>query len=110
MQKQSSIMLGLYSLADIGIHYEGWTLKDTTKFFNSYGIYDSGAIEEIFYMILGDPANYLKYYIGYIEFLELKKEAIQEWGADFSQERFHREILEVGPVPFRFLYQFMNLK
>ena len=109
LQKNSSVMLGLYALADMGIHYEGWTLIDTIDFFRNYGIYDTAAISEIFNMILGDPANYLKYYIGYIEFLELKKDAISEWGNEFTQERFHQEILETGPVPFDLLRKKMGL-
>lgn len=108
MQKNASIMLGLYALADMGIHYEGWTLADTIDFFREYGIYDTNAIKEIFNLIIGDPANYLKYYIGYVEFLELKKDAISAWGNEFTQKRFHREVLETGPVPFDILRE--NLK
>lgn len=109
MQKSSSSMLGLYALADIGIHYEGWTLHDTIDFFSEYGIHDTHAIEEIFNLIIGDPANYLQYYIGYLEFLELKKDAMAAWGDEFSQERFHREVLETGPVPFKILRETMGL-
>lgn len=103
IQKNSSVMLGLYALADMGIHYDGWTLMDTVHFFEEYGITDTDAISEIYQLIIGDPANYLKYYIGYLEFLELKKDAIESWGDAFTQERFHREILETGPVPFKLL-------
>lgn len=110
MQKNASIMLGLYALADMGIHYEGWTLMNTIDFFSDYGIHDTDAISEIYNMILGDPANYLKYYIGYLEFLELKKDAISTWGNEFSQKRFHREILETGPVPFKILRKKMGIK
>lgn len=100
MQKNTSILPGLYALADMGIHYDGWSLFDTIAFFRGYGITDTDAIEEIYDLILSDPANYLKYYIGYIEFLELKKEAITLWGEDFSQERFHKAVLDIGPAPF----------
>ena len=100
MQKNTSILLGLYALADMGIHYDGWSLFDTIAFFRGYGVTDTDAIEEIYDLILSDPANYLKYYIGYIEFLELKKEAITLWGEDFSQERFHKAVLDIGPAPF----------
>lgn len=100
MQKNTSILLGLYALADMGIHYDGWSLFDTIAFFRGYGITDTDVIEEIYDLILSDPANYLKYYIGYIEFLELKKEAITLWGEDFSQERFHKAVLDIGPAPF----------
>lgn len=100
MQKNTSVILGLYALADMGIHYEGWTLTDAVSFFRSYGITDTNTIEDIYDLIIADPANYLKYYIGYVEFLELKKDAMKEWGDEFTQERFHREVLDIGPAPF----------
>lgn len=105
LQRNASIVLGLYALADIGIHYDGWTLTDTMSFFREYGITDVGTIGEIYHLILAAPANYLKYYIGYVEFLELKKLAIQTWGDDFTQKDFHRLILDAGPAPFDVLKQ-----
>ncbi len=107
MQRNNSVLLGLYALADMGIHYDGWTLLDTVSFFRGYGITDTDAIEEIYDLILSDPANYLKYYIGYVEFLELKKEAIETWGEDFSQERFHQAVLDVGPAPFELIRKYI---
>lgn len=103
MQKNTSILLGIYALADMGIHYDGWDLSDTIDFFSNYGITGSDTVSEIYNLIISDPANYLKYYIGYLEFLELKKYAIKEWGDDFTQERFHRIVLETGPAPFKIL-------
>lgn len=103
MQKNTSILLGLYALTDMGIHYEGWTLSDTISFFSDYGITDTAAISDIYELIVADPANYLKYYIGYLEFLELKKYAIKKWGDDFTQKRFHEIILQTGPAPFEIL-------
>ena len=100
LQKNSSVILGLYALADMGIHYDGWTLVDTVSFFRSYGITDTNTIEDIFHLIIADPGNYLKYYIGYVEFLELKKEAIEKWGSEFTQERFHKAVLDIGPASF----------
>ena len=34
-------------------------------FFHTYGITDDAIIEDIYDLIIADPANYLKYYIGY---------------------------------------------
>lgn len=99
-QRNSSILLGLYALADIGIHYDGWSLQDTISFFKDYGITDSDTIGDIYNLIVSDPANYLKYYIGYVEFLELKKAAVEKWGKDFSQKRFHKAVLDIGPASF----------
>ena len=100
MQKNTSVILGLYALADMGIHYDGWTLLDTVSFFRGYGITDTSTIEDIYDLIIADPANYLKYYIGYVEFLELKKDAMDKWGDGFTQKRFHKAVLDVGPASF----------
>lgn len=99
-QKNNSLLLGLYAKADIGIHYDGWSLQDTIKFFSKYGIQDKETIGEIYQLIVSTPANYLKYYIGYVEILELKKEAADKKGKKFSQKEFHRAVLDVGPAPF----------
>ena len=97
LQKNNSVILGLYAYADIGIHYDGWTLEDTIAFFSTYGITDRSIIQEIYAYIVGDPANYLTYYVGYLEILELKK----EWHS--SQKEFHQKILEIGPAPFKII-------
>ena len=94
LQKNNSIILGLYATADIGIHYDGWNLDDTVDFFASYGISDETVIQEIYQHIVGDPANYLTYYVGYLEMMELKK----VWNS--SQKEFHQRVLEIGPAPF----------
>ena len=36
LQKNSSIVLGLYTLADIGIHYDGWSREDAIAFYKKY--------------------------------------------------------------------------
>ena len=107
LQRNSSVILGLYALADMGIHYDGWSLLDTVSFFREYGITDNETIENIYDLIIADPANYLKYYIGYVEFLELKREAIEQWGEDFSQKRFHKAVLDIGPAPFDILRKYV---
>lgn len=107
LQKNNSIILGLYAAADIGIHYDGWTLEDTVKHFATYGIDDEAVIADIYNYILGDPANYLKYYVGYVEILELKKKYMNQKGQDFSQKEFHKELLEVGPAPFEVVRKYV---
>ena len=108
LQKNSSIILGLYALADMGIHYEGWSKIDTIAFFKNYGIKDSKVVERIYELIIGSPGNYLKYYIGYVEFLELKKEWAKKKGDDFSQKEFHEAVLSVGPAPFTLVEEYMG--
>ena len=107
LQKNRSIILGLYALADMGIHYDGWSRMDTVAFFSNYGITDAETVERIYELIIGSPGNYLKYYIGYVEFLELKKEWAEEKGEAFSQKEFHEAVLEVGPAPFEIVEEYM---
>lgn len=86
LQKNSSVLLGLYAAADIGIHYDNWSLAQTTQFFTSYGIKDEKPIREIYELIISDPANYLKYYVGYVEILDLKKASLKKKKEKFSQK------------------------
>ena len=104
LQKNSSVILGLYALADMGIHYDGWSVTDTVRFFSDYGINDANAVQSVYELIIGSPANYLKYYIGYLKFYELKKEMADALRNQFSQKEFHRAVLDVGPAPFEIVY------
>lgn len=99
----SFFLLGLYARSDIGIHYEGWTPAKLNAFWNGYGITDSNILPEIYQAVLQDPANYLKYYLGAVEILELRKEAEELMGTQFSLKDFHRFLLVTGPAPFSVL-------
>lgn len=107
LQKNNSMVLGLYAFADIGIHYDGWTIKDTISFFQKYGFTDEASIEDIYTHIANDPANYLAYYVGYLEMLEMKKEVIKREGENFSQKQFHQKLLEIGPAPFEIVRKYL---
>ena len=107
LQKNSSVILALYALADMGIHYEGWSRMDTVEFYARYGIKDAETVNKIYNLILGSPGNYLKYYIGYVKFLELKKEWIKS--GNQSQKEFHQAVLSVGPAPFEIVGKYFSL-
>ena len=102
VQSAASANLGIYAYCDLKIHADKWTPEDTAAYLKKYGITDAETVSSIYNLILGDPANYMKYYVGYLEFLELKKEA-RAGGTNFSESDFHRKILEMGPAPFKIL-------
>ena len=108
MQKDQSALLSLYASTDLGIHYDGWTLDDTVEFWSGYGIEDVTVIEKIYQYIVGEPANYLQYYVGYLGFLELKEIAIEKYGSDFDEVTFHRALLEIGPAPFDIIEEYFD--
>ena len=108
LQKNNSLLLGLYAYADMGIHYDGWTLTDTIRFFERFGLDDSEIVEEIYKLIIGTPGNYAKYYLGYLKIYTLKKEIAAKLGANFSQLQFHKALLDVGPAPFDIVEKYVK--
>lgn len=100
--------LSLYASSDIGLHYYGWTEEEMKAFWEGYGITDESTIKEITQLILSEPGNYLKYYIGYIEFLELKEYAKDLLGANYTDKVFHQAVLDIGPAPFSILEKYLD--
>lgn len=104
----SAAVLALHAYIDMGIHYEGWDQEDVMAFLAEYGISDANAAGEIFKMVVGEPANYLNYFIGYLEFLDLRRTAEKELGDAFDVREFHRFLLETGPAPFYIIGDYMQ--
>ena len=102
-----SASLCIYSLIDVGIHYQGWTQEQTAAFLKSFGITSASTVSEIYQYIVETPGNYLKYYWGYLNFLDLKTACQKKEAEDFNLREFHRRILEIGPVPFPVLEKYL---
>ncbi len=99
--------LSLYAAIDMGVHYDGWTLADTADFLGTCNITDSTVISNIYQAVIQSPANYLKYYIGYLEFLNLKNSAKDYYKNDYSELLFHTAVLEMGSAPFYILEKYL---
>ena len=74
-----------------------------------FGFDDKEIAQEIFCTMVEEPANYSSYFIGYLEFLELREEAEKLCGADFSLKEFHDIIMTIGPTPFDILSKYMKI-
>ena len=98
------IQLCLCSILDIYIHYDNASLEDVEKLLKSLGLNSSSA-ESVYTAICDAPANYPKYYVGYLEILELKEIAKELWGDNYSDYAFHEWILESGAGDFGSLAQ-----
>lgn len=105
--------LGLYSLLDVAIHYDGLSLEEVGALCRRLGLSDSDALSSLYAYIAEEPCNYLKYYLGYLEIMELKKQAAVLWSdtdqmratydnTDFLY-RFHTFLLQNGPADYRTL-------
>ena len=94
--------LGLYALLDININYEGWSQERTAKFLEElYGITDGQVVEEIYYAVADNPANYLQYYTGYMEMVKMRETAMETLGDRYDPVQFHKFILDMDGASFR---------
>ena len=117
------IQLCLYSLLDIAIHYDGAALEDVQEILDSFGSLDIDTVKAIYSYIAEEPCNYPKYYLGYLEIMELKKQAAEIWcndhqitaanhdsiyeNSDFLYY-FHSFLLENGPADFKTLSDLLS--
>lgn len=100
-----NLQLCLYCLLDIAIHYEGATFAQVQAILKKMGIEGQETVASIYQYIVEEPVNYLKYYLGFLEFLSLREQAVKLWGEEFSLPRFHRFVLETGPSDFQGLQE-----
>lgn len=110
LNRNRSISLCLYSILDIGIHYQGWTLQEVTNTLSSFGIASQEICQEIFQYIVENPTNYLKYYLGFLNFTDLRTTVENKKGTDFQLKDFHQKILEIGPAPFPVVKKYLLLQ
>lgn len=117
------INMCLYSLLDIAIHYDGVSLQDVQEILALFGAADADTAAAIYASIAEEPCNYPKYYLGYLEIMELKKQAAEVWrdnspapaaldsdiynNSDFLYF-FHSFLLENGPADFRTLSELLS--
>lgn len=102
LQHNQAATLSLYATADIGIHYFGWEKEKTAAFWSEYGVDDTATVNRITDLILEEPGNYLKYYVGYLKFRQMREQLALE-NKSFSVSAFHEAILRTGPSPFSVL-------
>lgn len=107
--KQYNILtLCLYAQMDIGVNYDGWDLDELKEFLADYGITDEDAAKSVYDLVIDDPANYLQYVIGYIEFANLRSTAEETLGDKFNLKNFHTFLLNMGPAPFSLISKYMD--
>ena len=100
----SSITLGLHAYIDIMVNDQGWDMSQIHNFITSY--YDDPDQEfsaALYEAMVDNPSNYLEYYVGYLEFSDMREKAEEALGEAFDLMEFHRFLLDTGPAPFSVL-------
>ncbi|MCI9390011.1 MAG: DUF885 domain-containing protein [Lachnospiraceae bacterium] len=104
-----SVNLCIYSLLDVGVHYYGWDLSNAAQYLRPFGITDNKIVQEIFQAVVEAPANYLRYYLGALNFRQLRQQMQEKEGDQFDIRGFHQRVLEIGPVQFPVLKKHLGL-
>ncbi len=103
-----AMTLNLYSHLDLYVHAYGWTEDDCMTYLKKFGITNAGSVHDMFLLVKQQPANYLKYYLGFLEICNLKEQARNCLGSNFDLKEFHKFILSYGPAPFDLLEIYFN--
>ena len=101
MQLNSSINLGIHAYLDIMVNDQGWDLQKVADYVSQYFQDPNQELAHALYEAVADnPTNFLEYYVGYLEFYDMRKKAEEALGNAFEAKAFHQFLLDIGPAPF----------
>lgn len=92
--------LSIFGRLDIGVNYYGWSKDNMKKYLGTLGLAKNVDIDKVYQLMVEEPGMYLKYIVGYLEIMELKKMAKVKLGSSYSDKWFHDFLLQTGPAPF----------
>ena len=95
---QALMNLCITSLADLYVHYDGHSREDLIKYLDKYEVSAESA-ESFYQQVIANPADSLKYSIGYYEFLRL----LPQEGENIPTQESHESVLRFGSCPFYIL-------
>lgn len=92
--------LGLHASLDIYINYMGWDKTQVRDYLAQYFSEPDDIVDAIYETMVENPANFLSYFIGCVEFMNMRKTAEKELGSAFDARAFHQFLLDMGNAPF----------
>lgn len=90
----------------IRMHCQGMSLEEGTKFFEENCYYEHKPAYQEAIRGTFDP-GYLYYTLGKLQILKLRDDLKNEWGARFTMQKFHDELLRHGMPPIRLLRELL---
>ncbi len=100
--------LAFCCLADIYVNYYGYSLQDLCDYMDELG-FNTETAEGLYDMMIEEPGYYPQYFVGYLEFVELRDYAKSQLGDSFDEIGYHQTILETGPCDFDTLRNQMDI-
>lgn len=97
-------------LSDIGIHYYGWSFDEYKEYMSEMGfeVSDEDSLKAQYNQLQANPAAFVPYYIGYLEFEQIREEAEEALGDKFNEQEFHNAILSTGIANFEVVADYVK--
>ena len=92
----------LLSIVDLGVNYFGWDANTLGKKLEKMFL-DKTIAQTLYDMVVAMPGTFVRYGVGYVSHLNLRKKAMDELGDKFDFVAYDRAIIENGPLPFAIL-------
>lgn len=87
-------------LADIGIHYDGWSYDEFAERLSSLFGDDEEALLGQYKQLQANPCAFEPYYVGYEEIMAIRENATEKLGDSFNEKEFNEAVLKSGNAPF----------
>lgn len=108
MAENKIATLGLHACLDVYINYKGWTREQTRDYLKTYYQQPESVADSIYDTMIENPANYLSYYVGYMEFQTMRTTAEAKLGKNFDAKAFHTFLLDMGNAPFDVIQSYFS--
>ena len=92
----------LLSIVDLGVNYFGWDVNTIGNKLEKLFL-DKAIAQPLYDMVVAMPGTFVRYGVGYVSHLNLRKKAMDELGDKFDFVAYDRAIVENGPLPFAIL-------
>ena len=92
----------IYSIVDLGVNYFGWSVNTLAKKLDKMML-DGTQAQEIYDLVVAMPGTFVRYGVGFVSHLNLRKKAMDELGDKFDFVAYDKAIIENGPLPFAIL-------
>lgn len=92
----------LLSIVDLGVNYFGWDVNTIGNKLEKLFL-DKAIAQPLYDMVVAMPGTFVRYGVGYVSHLNLRKKAMDELGDKFDFVAYDMAIIENGPLPFAIL-------
>ncbi len=101
LMHNSYASIGLYAILDMNINYFGWDREQVYEYLsNYYDVENSDVVDSLYSLLIENPGYYMSYYVGCMEFMDMRRLAEETLGNQFDAKAFHTFLLDIGPAPF----------